>query len=99
MSGQADKGRAMAIWYQKPAGSLDSNSHNILIDKLLKHGLDEQAVRSYKKKAERAGTVQKRRVRGILQMCINTERNGAKRTELRSFHWYPVTEPGAMGTL
>ena len=43
-------------------------------------------------------SLEKRRLRGILSMYVNTWREGAKGTEPGSFQWCPVAGPEAMGT-
>lgn len=68
--------------------------------------LQQNATRAIKRlehlshKDERAETVQpgNRRLRGILPMSVNTQREVVKRRGSGSFQWCPVTEIVAMGT-
>jgi len=55
---------------------------------------------SYEKSLRELGlfSLEKRRLKGILPMYINTQRQGAKRMELGSCQWCPVTGPAVMGT-
>jgi len=59
----------------------------------LKHLCYEERLREL-----RLFNLEKRSLRGVLSVCMNTWREGAKKTEPGSSHWYPVMGPEAMGT-
>jgi len=55
---------------------------------------------SYEERLRELGlfSLEKRRLRGVFSMLINTCRKGAKRMDPGSFQWCPVTGPEAPGT-
>ena len=63
------------------------------------HEFDEGTL-SYEERLRELGlfSMEKRRLRGISSIYINTLREGVKRMKPGSFQWHAVTGPEATGT-